>query len=274
MSVIENAIQQIQMEIPGEILQLAFLPRRYDPSRRKVYIDGQTPVSIDAMIRDIIIQGYVGKRINRETGQDEDIPLRDIPFESIDYWNSIYRIPDNLTRQRTITAVKKVTYGNHRYGGTAGTGCSGNNALMGAAQGLMAPHSKPGLIGTAEVTIVGHNTVQITDVNRIQSDIILTCTLSHNMNFDDISAASQHRFDELCVLATKAYIHTKLNIQLDEGAINSGANNGRIREVVDGYADAIQMYKDYMLEKWRPAAMINNKKQYRKIMGYAVGGRR
>ncbi len=274
MSVIETAIEQIHMEVPYELLQLAFLPRRYDPSRRKIFIDGTTPVSIDAMIRDIIVEGYVGKRINRETGQDVDIPLRDLPSEHIDHWNSIYRIPDNLTRQRTITAVKKVTYGNHRYGGVAATNCGGGSALMEATRGLAAPHSRPGLIGTAEVTIVGHNVVQITDVNRIQSDIILTCTVSHNTNFDDIPPASRHRFDELCVLATKAYIHTKLNINLDEGAINSGANNGRIREVVDGYQDAMQLYKDYMLEKWRPAAMINNKAQYRKIMGYAVGGRR
>lgn len=274
MSVIQTAIEQIHMEIPFELLQLAFLPRRYDPSRRKIYIDGTTPVSIDAMIRDIIVEGYVGKRINRDTGQDIDISLREIPGEHIDYWNSIYRIPDSLTHQRTITAVKKVTYGNHRYGGVAATNCGGGSALMGATRGLMAAHSKPGLIGTAEVTIVGHNTVQITDVNRIQSDMILTCTVSHNANFDDIPAASQHRFDELCVLATKAYIYTKLNISLDEGAINSGANNGRIREVVDSYADAMQMYKEYHLEKWRTAAFINNKAQYRKAMAYAVGGRR
>lgn len=273
MSVIQNALAQIRMEIPEELLQLAFLPRRYDPSRRKVYVDGHSPVSIDAMIRDIIIEGYVGTRINRQTGQDEDISLVNVPSEQIDQWNVIYRIPDNLTRQRTITAVKKVTYGTQRYGNNT-LGCAGNNALVGATQGLMAPHLRAGAIGTAEVTLVGHNTVQITDINRVQSDIILTCTLCHNNNFDDIPHASRDKFDELCVLATKAYIHTKLNIQLDEGAINSGANNGRIREVVDGYADSIREFKDYMKETWRPTAMINNRKQWRKIMGYAVGGRR
>lgn len=274
MAVIETALQQIGMEIPEEILQLAFLPRRYDPSRRMKFIDGQLPVSVDALIKDIVINGYVAPRINRETGQDIDISLKDLPYERIDFWNAIWRIPDALTGQRTITAVKKITYGSLMYGGRTNGGDCQTSPLMTAAKGILAAHSRPGVIGTAEVSIVGHNTVQVTDSNRISYDMVLTCTVGHNNNFSNIPPASQHRFDELCVLACKAYIYNKLNTKLDEGAINSGANNGRIREVVDSYADAMQMFKDYMLEQWRPAAFINNNKQWKKTMGFAVGGRR
>lgn len=274
MSAIAGALRQINMEIPQEVLQLAFLPRRYDPSRRMKFIDGQLPVSIDAMITDQVIQGFVGPQINRSGGQDIDIPLRDVPYERIDHWNAIWRIPDSLTGQRTIIAFKKITYGNSIYGNAKEECASGGNLLTQATKGLMAVHQKPGRIGTAEASLVAHNTVQVTDSNRITYDMVLTCTVTHNNNFSDIPPGSLHRFDELCVLATKAYIYTKLNINLDEGAINSGATNGRIREVVDEYRDAIREYKDYWRDEYRPAAFINNRKQWKKTMAYAVGGRR
>ncbi|MNY68424.1 hypothetical protein D3C86_2061840 [compost metagenome] len=98
--------------------------------------------------------------------------------------------------------------------------------------------------------------------------------MSHDPNLSNIPPSFADPFTELVILATKAFIYNRAIIELDEGAIRGGASLGRIREIVDSYADANVMYKEHFRDKWRKAGVMANKDQYRRLLRYTVGGKR
>jgi hypothetical protein len=274
MSVINYSIDQIKYEIPSEVLQEAFMPRRYDPARRERYRDNQLGVSIDSVIRKEVIEGRVAVDVNLCSGVETIISLAGLKYEQIDAWNYIYRIPDKVTAGRNITAVYSATFG-HGYSTTTGSSnITQSSGLMDAAAGVMASVSPIPNTQTPYVTLIGENTVLINDVQALNTNLWLRCMLTHEPNFANIKPAYYPKFAELAILAAKAAIHNKLIIALDEGQIKAGASIGRFREVVDGYADANQMYREHLRDKWRVSSTMNDSEKYRAILRMTVGGLR
>lgn len=274
MNAISYALDQIQYEIPAEVLQEAFMPRRYDPARRERYRDNQLGVSIESIIRKEVVEGRVATDINLCSGVETIVSLRNVPVEQTDQWNYIYRIPDTLTGGRSITAVYGVTFGSGytTFGGTNMTNQS--SVLMNAAQGVMQSHLPIPNTNSPYVTLIGENTVMISDAQGMNPDMWLRCQVTHEPNFANIKPGYYRKFADLAVLAAKGIIYNRLIILLDEGQIKAGSNIGRFREVVDSYADANQMYKELLNDKWRVSSVMSDTEKYRQILKMAVGGLR
>lgn len=273
-SVVSYALDQVRFDIPAEVLQEAFMPRRYDPVRRERTRDNQLGVSIDSVIRKEVIDGRVAIDVNLCSGVETQIPLIGLRYEQVDPWNFIYRIPDKLTGGRSITAVYDVTFG-HGYSTVNGnSNISRSSALLDAAAGVMASASAIPNTQTPNVTLVGENTILITDVQAINTNLWLRCMLTHEPNFANIKPPYYRKFAELVVLAAKAAVYNKLLILLDEGQIKAGSSIGRFREVVDSYADANQMYREFLNDKWRVSSTMNDVEKYRQILRLSVGGLR
>lgn len=283
-SPVQVALDRVKYEIPWEILQEAFMARRYDPSRRERYRDNQLGVSVDSIIRKEVIESRVMVDISLCSGVETRIPLQNCPKEVLDPYNVVFRVPRELTGNRNITTVYSVDYG-LAYGSGSGAGPAGGSGnalgvgynsspLMEAGYGLFQAAMPLQSVSSAYVCLVGDNAVLVNDAIAIPGNLILRCLLSHEPNLANLKPAYFNHFTELVILATKAAVYNKLIINLDEGQIKAGSSIGRFRELVDGYADSNQMYKDYLKDNWRVASTMNDVDKYRRILRMTVGGRR
>jgi hypothetical protein len=278
MSIVQYALDQCNYEIPAEVLKETFASRRYDPARGERFRDNNLGLSIEAVIRKEIIEGRVSIDINLCSGVETVISLAGLPMEQVDPWNLIYRIPDKLTGNRNITAVYGISFG-QGYNGTNGihngiNSATNSSQLANAAAGVYKASAPIPNSQSPYVQLIGDNTVLINDIQGINSNMWLRCMVTHEPNFANIKPPFYRKFADLVVLAAKAAIYNKLVILLDEGQIKAGASVGRFREVVDGYADANQMYREFLHDKWRVVATINDTQKYRTILKLSVGGQR
>lgn len=74
MSVFDTAMRRINT-IPSEVLKQAFMPVRYDPTRKSRFYDNTLPVTTDTLIKDQVIMGRVMKDIDLVSGSEVPVPL-------------------------------------------------------------------------------------------------------------------------------------------------------------------------------------------------------
>lgn len=274
MNAIDTALRRINT-IPQAVLKQAFMPTRYDPTRKARYYDNTTPLSLDAILRDQLIYGRVLPDINLISGSEDFIPLSRAKQEWIDQFNSIYRFSDEATGGRTITSVYEVTYSyasNSMLGGYGGYGAysTRSSALLKSARDVLRTSVGSPAQSTAYVQLVGHNAVMVNDITPIQNSGALRCKISHDPNLNNLQPAYQQRFATLALYAARAYVYTALVIDLDEGMLRGGQQIGRFREIVDSFADADNMYIEE-LSRFTKVGILNDPMQHRKTLRMALG---
>jgi len=271
---LSRALDTIKFEIPPEVLRYTFSPTRYDPSKNGLIRDYSTGVSMDTIIRRQIIEGKVMIDINLCSGVEVFIPMLNVKSERVDNWTMVYTIDKELTQGRSITEVYGLSYGQGHTLGNVGVISEDRSMVLEAAAGLMQSNAAWTQVQSAYCTLVADNVVMVTNMNRVPGIMYLRCMVAHDPNLANLPMSYSDAFSELCILATKAYIYNRTIIPLDEGAIRGGASLGRIREVVDSYADAATMYKEYLRDEWRKRGVMANRDQHRRLLRYTVGSRR
>lgn len=268
------AIEAVKWEIPPEVLQYAFQPTRYDPSRNGLVRDYSTPISMDTIIRRQVVEGRVLVDMNLCSGVEIFIPLADTMGKRVDNWSMVYTIPKNLTQGRSISEVYGLSYGQGHALGEVGVISESRSMVLEASAAILQSNSAWTQVQSAYCTLVAENTVMVTNMSRIPGIMYLRCQVTHEPNLSNLSGTMSAAINELVVLATKAWVYNRTIIPLDEGAIRGGASLGRIREVVDSFSDAHTMYKEYLKEMFRRKAIMSNTDQHRRLLRYVVGGRR
>ena len=271
---LSRALDTIKFEIPPEVLRYTFSPTRYDPSKNGLIRDYSTGVSMDTIIRRQIIEGKVMIDINLCSGVEVFIPMLNVKSERVDNWTMVYTIDKELTQGRSITEVYGLSYGQGHTLGNVGVISEDRSMVLEAAAGLMQSNAAWTQVQSAYCTLVADNVVMVTNMNRVPGIMYLRCMVAHDPNLANLPMSYSDAFSELCIMATKAYIYNRTIIPLDEGAIRGGASLGRIREVVDSYADAATMYKEYLRDEWRKRGVMANRDQHRRLLRYTVGSRR
>lgn len=274
MDLITVALDRVKFEIPHEVLRYTFSPTRYDPAKNGLVRDYNTGISTDTVIRRQVIDARVLVDLDLSSGVEIFVPLNNAEVERVDNWTMIYRIPKDLTQGRSITEVYGVGYGQGHALGHTGVVSEDRSAVLEAVQGVIQSNIPWTQLQTAYCTLVADNTVMVTNMARIPGIAYLRCLVSHDPNLQNIPSSFADPFTELVILATKAFIYNRAIIELDEGAIRGGASLGRIREIVDSYADANTMYKEHLRDRWRKASVMANKEQHRRLLRYIVGAKR
>lgn len=261
--------------IPRDILKQAFTARRYDGIEAERYFDSTLGTSIEEQIRLKVIEGRVAIDLNVIGGTEVTLPMRYAEREAVDSWNIVYRFGRELTGGRRIVSVKEMTYGLTQalsVGGSPGYDSRASQYMLNA-RNLLRSATGVGTLSTSYVQLVGPNAVLVNDVNQVVGDSLLKCRLAHEANFNDIPSDYYHDFAKMVVLATKAYIWSELVIEIDENQIRGGATIGRIREIVDKYEDANQMYEEFRDNDWHAIRVLSDPQQMRTISKWNLGGR-
>lgn len=247
MNAITYAINNIRFSIPLEVLQLAF-------GEAEGVLTGS--VGLDDLITTRVLRPKILVDCNLAGGVSRQILLRQCGIRRIvDGW--VITVPKALTDGRSIINVTDILSGVIRtIGTTRGASIAGTSNPLAAIPDMLNP---PMVIPTTRLELLADNIVLVKSDVQIISNGVLSCNVENDNNLNNISPRSYTPFAKLVLLGVKAYIHNTLTIRVGQGYIYNGHELGVIGDTVSNYADAHEMYEEFLEYKWSKIAYMNDK---------------
>jgi len=264
---ISKALDEVRARIPKEILDDVFVT----PNKQWRY----KPTSLEEAILIEVIRPRVLVDCGLQSGQEINICLSGLPFIKPDELTYVYTVPKTLTEGRTITSVLAMTYNNPAALSVSALGTySGQGQTMHLASAAMMAHSPIPMVSNARIRILGENVLAVTDEYTVFTDRYLRCIVSYDDNMSGIPAGAVPYFADLAVLAVKAYIYNKLIIGIDIAKLYGGQDIGRYKDIVESYADADELYRTTLEEKWAKVGNMSDKVFMNRLFRLMIGGNR
>lgn len=273
--ILQKVISDIRFEIPEEVLEIAFM----DDIGQSRYRTG----SLDWEIRSKVIDAKVRPDCNLLGAAEVNIPLMgaEVSTNNVGQYLTTVRIPKRLTQGRTIT---EALYFNYVYnqGATSMLGgylandynmsACGNSPIMNYATKILNASNPVGTTGTAAVRVIGENTILISDYMGSIKQGSLTCRVSFDNEMNNLPPRAVPQFTQLCLYAVQMYIYRKLKVKLNGGYLSGGSEMGEIANVVDSYADAATLYKEYFREEWTSVQFSTDPASHDRYLRNLIGG--
>lgn len=272
MSAISKALDEVKFRIPKQLLELVFVQRSdvWGNTNWKNYL-----TSIDECILSTVVRPRVLVDCNLVGGIEIYIPLERVPFERTNDYTTVYRIPKKLTQGRSIISALNVSYSDPtRISGYGIAASQNNSAMLQLGSAIMDAQAHVPYTSTAQVQLIGENVVMIRDSAIMPANIYLRAIIENDEGMNHIQLRSYHAFADLVVRAVKAYIYNEYIIRLDMGELIAGQNLGKIRDIVESYADAEELYQTYLRETWAKVALMNDKESWTRLIRMQLGGSR
>lgn len=250
MTPIQKALSEIQFKIPKEILEAAFIEDQ--PFRAPV------ATNLEYQIRSRVIDERVLVDLNLAGGMLHMVPMDRIKPEFVDEFQAVFRIPKELTQGRSISRVLAMAYGDQRAQGNYIQSTVAFNTQMSAVQGVLNSHVGIAMTETTSVSLIAENTVLLTDMLAVPGRTHLRCYLDNDPALSQMRAPVIPVFAELVTLAVKSFIYNTLIMKIGRDVMVGGRDLGKFKEIVESYADADELYTNFLREKWRKVNMFNN----------------
>lgn len=255
MDPIQNALRDVHFAIPRRILDTAFI----------LYGQGVNnyQVNIDSVIRDQVIISRVMKDCNLVGGTEINVDIIDCEVLEQDDYKAVIRIPKSKTNGRLVVSVTSLT--------ERQTDIGSNMDTFQSTMSLQAnPLPNLDFQYTSQIRIMGDNLVFVENIQPQVFDMAFKCLVENDKNFTNLPAQAYPQFSKLVELAVKAYIYNKLLIEMDEGYVQGGANIGALKNIVESYADANQMYNEYLEQTWTKVAFMTDQSRYGNFLNAAI----
>lgn len=267
MNPITQAINQIKFRIPKRILELAFTERHH--------WQRASMANIDEAIRNQVIRPRVLVDCNLHGGTEVWIDLAGVPYERTDDYTSVYRIPKTSTQNRSIISVLNVTFTDPLRASAYGiaSGC-GNGSLLQAGQAVMDAYAQIPITSTARVQLIGENVIMVRDSMVLPPNIYVRCIVSNDENLNHLQLRSYPEFVKLVEFAVKAYIYNSLVIEVDIGEIQGGQQIGKLKEIIDGYSDANELYDEFLTNTMSKVLFMNDLETFSRHIKLLTGSLR
>lgn len=265
MNPVTKALQELSYRIPRAILEKTFLSN--------VRPFSVLPTSLDARIRETVIEPRVMVDCNLMGGTETTIPLAGLSRQQVDSFTYIYRIPKEKTQGRTITRALSISYGQVGVLGTSSNiPMQGTSPLIDAAAGLLQSQMPIPAVSTAQCQLIGENVIMVIDTVAIPQDIYLRCWLENDSSFNHLQPTSYKDFSKLVELAVKSYVYNHNMIPMDRAYIAGGVELGQFRSIIESYSDAEENYQTFLNEVWRKVAVLNDFHGKRRHISQITGG--
>lgn len=268
MNAIDYALNYVRREIPEEILKEAFRPIRTSTSRNRF----NSFSSIDHQIRDKVIDGVVNVDCNLIGGSTVKIDLDTADVEDLGNNQYLIRLDDSelggneLTHPIRIHMITGAQY--DRIGPIPNQGMGAADLIMRAAGQIFKNLRGIASVSASNIQMVSKNTLLVNDSNLDSwGKMILVGMCSNNTDMSNLEPSSYRQYGEMVSLATKAHIYNTLNIKIGSDMMKGGTRIGQFAEVVRGWADARQMYKEYFEETWMRTSFNNDRVRVNELIG-------
>lgn len=273
MSVIQKLIADVKAEIPRAVLEVAFLG---DMGREHRFAS-----NLDFQIRQKVIDARVWVDLNLQGAEEVNIDLARTEVEKTDAYQTIIRIPKAVTAGRVITQVLAFNYVRNGVTGMQNAGYNnnsfnmssdGNSPQMNSASKILKSASPAPILTSAAVRITGENVVLLNDYMGSVKQGNMTVRLSHDPDLNSFKPTSIPQLSQFVIYAVKAYIYVNTIISLDMGQMYGGSEIGRIREIIDGYADCNELYRTYYEEHMIAVNFMNDETRHSNFLRTLIGG--
>lgn len=273
MSVITKLIADVKAEIPRAVLEVAFLG--------EIGRENRFANNIDYQIRQKVIDARVWVDLNLQGAEEVNISLQDATTEADGQYRTLVRIPKKATGGRVITQVLAFNYTYNGVTGLTNNGYNnnsynmsneGNSPQMNSAAKILRAASPAPILGSAATRIVGENVILVTDYMGSVKQGNMTVRLSHDPELNTFKPTSIPQLSQLVLYAVKAYIYTNTIISLDMGHMYGASEVGRIREIIDGYADCNELYRTYYKEEMIAVNFMNDDTRHGNFLRTLIGG--
>lgn len=259
MNAIIKAIQDIKYNIPIEVLQIGFV-ENFDRVNHVTSLDDRILNSVirPRVLTDCNLIGGVTVKIDISQCNVMQLPTREYVIE----------VPKSLTSNRPIVACLSLV-ANHR--GLLINPYMGSNDLMVQASHMMNSLSTETIIQTARMELIGENVILVNEPHMG----LLNATIRVIIAYDDMLTNLHPRtfltFSKLSLLAVKSYIYNNCSVKLDQGYIWAGHELGKVGEIIDSYADAEDMYQEYLTTIMRKALFHNDPNNTGRLIATMLG---
>lgn len=267
MNPILYAVKQVRFRIPPEVLDTVFTRR--DLSWRR------QPESLDSHILNLVIRPRLLADCQLIGGTEMIVPLMGLEPVRINNHTYVYRIPKERTQGRSITSALNITYSDPT---SIGNIMSGNNGqcqssfMLDTAQQLVDSAGLIPITGTSNVQLVGENCIMVRETATVPLLAYLRCIVANDENMNHVQIRSYRHFADAAVLCTKAYIYNQYIVYLDIGEIQGGASIGRLKEIIESYSDAEELYQTFLTEKLQKVMFMNDHTSYNRFLKLVGGG--
>lgn len=276
MDAIRYAVSCVRRVIPPQVLDKTFL-------NRQTSIWGMQGLNVDHQIEMLVIRPRVLQDCNLVGGTSDFVEIGDLPYDKPDAISTIIRIPKSRTQGRSIVSALNVSFLNYAQAGTwfgggsyynVGVEANDTGVLAQLESSIMRANDKIPVVSTSEVTLIADNVIMIRDLLTSPGNMFLRCIIENDSNLNNISPRSYPAFAQLVEYAVKSYVYNTMIVTMDQNALQGGFELGVIKSVIEGYSDSEQNYKDYLNQKWRAIAMMNDTIQYGRYLKLAIGSSR
>ena len=246
MNAVGYALNRIKLAIPPEILTIAF--SEYNAVSKGV-------VSLDEHIMSNVIRPIVMVDCNVVGGIETTIPLNKCPINFLTNREFIVSIPKELTNGKNIVTLLSLV-SNVLY--NQATSFTDMSPLQSAGMNMMNNVGTENIVQTSRLELIADNLVLIADPTIHLVDGVLRCMIENMNNMENINPRSFDAFAELCIKATKTWIYNYMVVKLNKGYVYGGHELSVVSDIINGYSDSYNEYREYLNSKWGKIAFINN----------------
>lgn len=267
MNIFTKAISDATFEIPPQILEKVFMTRRS--------WDYWRPVSLEQAILDAVVRPRVFVDLNLYGGRELIVPLRTVFKQRVTENCTVMKIPKNLTQNCSILTALNITFVDPARLTTYGTPTYGYESYMlTQAQGMVDAMSTIPSISSAYLQLIGENVLMVRDSAILPSEMFLRCRIANDENLSHVQMRSYPEVSLLVIYAIKAYIYNEYLIDMDAGEQRAGMVLGTFKNVIEGYADSNQNYRDHLRDTIQKVLFMNDNESYTRFIRLVNGGLR
>lgn len=235
MSVLSLCLNEIHNVIPIEILEEAF--------RAPFKCEWYAPSSIDSRIITEVFEKRVLPDLNIRYANIVRVPINQCKVTSAGYGEYVITIPPEALNHRKIVSVLGINYQTGMtYGGSVNMG--GGGSILSAAMDMANANGGIPSNHNVLVEMIGLNSIRVRQSMSLVGGARVEVVVENDPNLNNIPISSAPFFQELSVLACKAYIYRKLRIKIGRAKLDAGSELGVFGDEIERYADAEELYNE------------------------------
>ena len=266
-STMTYVLNHVVQNIPPQILELAFEPRKYN-------------TSVESRIISEVIEGPVLLDVNLIGGKRKDIFVSNswlIPMDITPQFglitpsveSSYFKIPPEARENRNIVSVIGLT--DVDTSALPGTSFNGNGQFGNTAQGLVSQMLNTRTFGMTphrpQVSLEGTNIIRIYPHQFVEG-IAVSVMIENDSEFLNLNNSAIHAMQKFCLCAVQRYIANKLRVTIDETEIVGGMEIGAVKEIINEYLQEAKEYNNLLIKL--KGAMHFDPRQMARIIRYAI----
>lgn len=247
MNALTNAIKDVKLNIPKEILNIAFLEYGVENINNQI-------VSLDDRILNTVIRPIVLVDCNLVGGIDMSIDLFLVDVARQPDYGYIITIDKKHTGGRSILAAYDIIC---NVVSVPSYPMSGGSSLNNVGINMYNNLSSHSIIHSSKLEVIGENKILLHDPGIYMISGAIRVRVENSPNMSNLPPASYPAFSKLCVLAVKAWIYNHTIIKLNQGYIYKGHELTRVTSIIEGYESAIEEYNELLVNKMRKVLFMS-----------------